>query len=77
MTFTGTWLVCDLKMNSGLKNAKHFDPIPSALCSVWQLCLVTLSLFHTLVNLNCEDFMLELTKNIKMPDKKFRAWKTT
>ena len=26
----------------------------------FQLCLVTLSLFDTLVNLNCEDFMLEL-----------------
>jgi len=27
---------------------------------LFQLCLVSLSMFHTLVNLNCEDVMFEL-----------------
>ncbi|XP_038055074.1 FTS and Hook-interacting protein-like isoform X2 [Patiria miniata] len=43
------------------------DSLLARIGSNSRLCLVTLSLFHTLVNLNCEDFMLELILKFLVP----------
>ncbi|XP_022084382.1 FTS and Hook-interacting protein-like isoform X2 [Acanthaster planci] len=43
------------------------DSLLTRISSNSRLCLVTLSLFNTLVNLNCEDFMLELILKYLVP----------
>ncbi|XP_070553596.1 FHF complex subunit HOOK-interacting protein 1A-like isoform X2 [Ptychodera flava] len=49
------------------------DSLISRIHSETKLCLVTLSLFHTILNLNCEDVMLHLVLKYLVPCKHIMA----